>query len=60
MAELTHYLDDQAAHLAACAGAQEDHIPLMTMETFPRLTGGVRAALDDTQLNSEYSGQGVL
>ena len=27
VAELTRYLDDQAAHLAACAGAGEDKLP---------------------------------
>ena len=37
VAELTRYLDDQSAHLAACAGAEADHIPLMMVETFPRL-----------------------
>ena len=46
VAELTRYLDDQAAHLAVCAGAEDDRLPLMTVETFPRLRGGVRAVLD--------------
>ena len=48
VADLTRCLDDQAVQLAVYAGAGEDTIPLMTMETFPRLTGGVRAVLDDT------------
>ena len=48
VAELTRYLDDQAAHLAACVGAEEYLLPIMTVETFPRLTGGVRAVLDDS------------
>ena len=29
--------------------ADDDFIPLMTVETFPRLPGGVRAALDSLQ-----------
>ena len=49
VADLTRYLDDQAAQLAVYAEAGENDIPLMTVETFPRLTGGVRAVLDDTQ-----------
>ena len=48
VAELTRYLDDQTAHLATCAGAGEDSMPLMTVETFPSLTGSVRAVLDDS------------
>ena len=48
VADLTRYLDE-AAQLAMCAGAGEDNFPLMTVETFPRLTGGVRAILDSTQ-----------
>ena len=47
--DITGYLDFQSAHLASCAGAGDDCIPLMTMETFPRLSGGVRAVLDSTQ-----------
>ena len=39
--DLIQYLDEQAAQLAMCAGAGDDSIPLMTVETFPRLTGGV-------------------
>ena len=49
VADLTRYLDIQAAHLAACAGAGDEDIPLMTVEMFPRLPGGVRAALDSLQ-----------
>ena len=41
VANLTQYLDEQAAQLAMCAGARDDSVPLMTVETFPRLTGGV-------------------
>ena len=48
VAELTRYLDNQAAHLAAYAGSEEDLLPLMTVETFPRLTGSVRAILEDS------------
>ena len=42
-------LDDQAAQLAMYVDAGEDTIPLMTVETIPRLIGGVRAVLDDTR-----------
>ena len=48
-ANITRYLDIHYAHLAAYAGAGDDSIPLMTVETFPRLPGGVRAALDSLQ-----------
>ena len=46
--ELTRYLDAQSAHLAACVGAEDVHIPLMTVETFPVMTSSVRAILDST------------
>ena len=49
VADLTQYLDGQAAQLAVCASAGDDSVPLMTVETFPRLAGGVRAVLDSTQ-----------
>ena len=49
VADLTRYLDVQSAHLAACGGVGDDSIPLMTVETFPRLPGGVRAELDSLQ-----------
>ena len=47
LTSLTRYLDMHDAHLAACSGGLDDHIPLMTVETFPRATGGIRSALDD-------------
>ena len=47
--DLTQYLDEQAAQFAMCAGAGDDSVPLMTVDTFPILTGGVRAMLDCTQ-----------
>ena len=47
LAELTHYVDIHAAHLAACSCALDDSIPLMSVETFPRTKGGIRSALDD-------------
>ena len=50
VADLTRYLDDQAAQLAVYADAGDESVPLMTVETFPRLTGGIRAVLEDTQL----------
>ena len=49
MADLTSYLDTQTAHLAACAGAMDNSIPLMSAETFPRASGGIRSALDEAQ-----------
>ena len=36
LTSLTRYLDMHDAHLAACAGGLDDHIPLMIVETFPR------------------------
>ena len=44
-ADLTLYLDNQSTHLAACTGAMDDSIPLMPAETFPRVPGGIRSAL---------------
>ena len=49
VADLTQYMDDQAAQLVLCAAAGDDSAPLMTVETFPRLTGGVRAMMDRTR-----------
>ena len=46
LASMTRYVDMQDAHLAACSGALDDNIPLMSVETFPRVTGGIRLALD--------------
>ena len=36
LAEMTQYFDIHAAHLAACSGALDDMLPLMSVETFPR------------------------
>ena len=47
LAELQLYVDDHATHIANCAAADDDDIPLMSAETFPRLEGGVRAALEE-------------
>ena len=47
LAELQLYVDNHAAHIANCASADNDAIPLMSAETFPRLEGGIRAALDE-------------
>ena len=48
VAELTQYLDEQAAQFAMCAGAAgEDSVPLMTMETFPRLHGDLPEAASE-------------
>ena len=47
--DITRYLDIHYAHLAAYVGAGDDSMPLMTVQTFPRLPGGVHAALDSPQ-----------
>ena len=47
VAEFTRYLDIHSEHLAACAGAMDDSVPLMSAETFPRRSGGVRSALEE-------------
>ena len=49
LADLTLYLDNQSTHLAACAGAMDNSIPLMSAETFPRVPGGIRSALAESQ-----------
>ena len=49
LADLTLYLDNQSTHLAACTGAMDDSIPLMSVETFPRVPGGIRSALAESQ-----------
>ena len=49
LAELTRYLDIHVAHLATCAGGSDDSIPLMAAETYPRLPGGIGAALQEVQ-----------
>ena len=53
MADLTRYLDMQSTHLAACSGALDNTIPLMSVDTFPRLTGGIRLALDEAHQDQE-------
>ena len=47
LADLTRYVDMHVAHLAACSGALDDTIPLMSVKTFPRTTGGIRSTLDN-------------
>ena len=49
VAEFTYYLDLHSAHLAACAGALDDTVPLMSAETFPRTPGGIRSALQEAR-----------
>ena len=49
LADLTLYLDNQSVHLVACAGAMDNTIPLMSAETFPRVSGGIRSALAESQ-----------
>ena len=46
IARLTHYVDLQDEHLAACDGALDDGLPLMSVEMCSRQTGGVRSILD--------------
>ena len=46
LASMTRYVDLDDDHLAACDGGLDDHIPLMTVETFPRATGGIQSVLD--------------
>ena len=47
LTDMTRYLDMHAAHLAACSGGLNDSLPLMSVETFPHATGGIRLALDE-------------
>ena len=47
LAELQLYIDDHAAHVANCAGADDDEVLLMSAETFPWLEGGIQAALEE-------------
>ena len=49
LADLTIYLDNQSTHLAACTGAMDDSLPLMSLETFPHVPGGIRSALAESQ-----------
>ena len=46
---LTRCLDMHSAHLAACSGSMEDTLPLMSADTFPRVSDGVQSTLDDVQ-----------
>ena len=46
LARLTHYVDLQDEHLAACDGALDDGLPLMSVEMCSRPTAGVRSVLD--------------
>ena len=46
LAQLTHYVNLQDEHLAACDGALDDGLPLMSVEMCSRPTGGVRSVLD--------------
>ena len=48
LADMTRYLDMHTAHLAACSGALSDSLPLMSVETFHRATGGIWSALYET------------
>ena len=48
MADLTRYLDIQSTHIAACSGALDDNLPLMSAQT-----GGIRSALDEADQSPE-------
>ena len=48
IAEMILYVDDHAAHLANCASADDDSLTLMSAEILPRLEGGIRVALEET------------
>ena len=50
IAELILYVDDHAAHLANCASADDDSLTPMSAEILPRLEGGIRAALAETDI----------
>ena len=50
IAEMMLYVDDHAAHLANCASADDDSLTLMSAEILPRLEGGIRAALAETDI----------
>ena len=49
ISDLQYYVDGYTAHLSDCAGAWDAGIPLMVAETCPRLEGGVRASLEETE-----------
>ena len=49
VADFMYYLDLHSAHLAAWVGALDDTVPLMSAETFPRLPGGIRSALQEVR-----------
>ena len=53
MADLTRYLDIQSSHIAACYGALDDNLPMMSIDAFPRLTGGIRSTLDEADQHQE-------
>ena len=55
IADFSYYLDTHAAHLAACAGALNDTVPLMSAETFPRLPGGIWSALREIKRDQWWS-----
>ena len=49
VADFTSYLDQHSAYFAACAGAMDDTLPLMSDETFPRASGGIWSALEEAR-----------
>ena len=49
LSDLTQYLDKQSTHLAACIGALDDTVPLLSVETFPRLPGGICTVLAESE-----------
>ena len=62
MEDLTRYLDMHSAHLVACSGAMDDAVHLMSVETFPRATGGsgrLSTRLNKTGSGDQYTDEGV-
>ena len=49
VADFPSYLDLHSAHLTACAGAMDDTLLLMSAETLPRASGGIRSALEEAR-----------
>ena len=52
------YLDVHAMHIAACYGALDNNLPLMSADITPRVTGGIRSALIAADQNSEDTSTG--
>ena len=53
MVDLTCYLDVHVTHIAACSGALDDNLPLMSAEITPRVTGGIWSVLIEADQSPE-------